>query len=1358
MLCKIRQSLNSLKNLINSHKKHVVVFAFLATFFWFVYPTFILTPGQSNKVTSYLAIDAKALTPEEEAAAAKAAQEAANKQKAAQDAEAQNKTQSKDTSNNGPDSMGNFMSLFCGILLTVAAFFLKLAIFALAFVIEVAGYNGYLDSAAVNIGWVMVRDVTNMFFVVILLLVAFGTILGLEQYEWKKMLVKFFFAAILVNFSRTICGLIIDVSQVVTITFVNGIAATAGGNLINSLNLQGLFKYAESAANDPTTVVDTKEIFAAAIGALVFSAITLGMMMVFVFMLLGRMIMLWTLIVLSPFAFVLSVIPQTEKYASQWWSEFGNHVLVGPITVFFLWLAFAVVGGGNASQELAANSVGASTATNTQIANTDAFNYNSITNFAIAIGILLAGAKISQSLGTTGGSAMSKATDFGKKVAMVGSGVAAGMWAGGKVKEGAVAVRKVLPFVGDNAWERRGKNIMNYSSLQWQKVNRFRDKGAKALEKPGKDLLKIEADRKKLDLEYKNRKPILDKDGNTDEAAEKARDAVYKQSRAESLQKEEALTSQFGSGRTARFLKGMLATNIESTVRTEKKAKVLEDAAKSSEIYTEKETSTSSSWQGQIRTRMAGIAEQAENRGKQKKDIRMQDMAVTLMMEGQLEAKPYEAEMAAATKDKKKYEDARADGNMIGENHLSDEEVARGIADATARMADAKSSIGKILPYSLIQSTHQAEAAKAGREKVEGAMTLEQRTSAGGSLLNDTIAKAKLASDTDKKKLEAAAKVADVAAMTTIGEDGKPVASKAQQAWAEAHVESEHAAHIASGIKNQSAAEVERDHAKHSQHDLETEEGGMNKEMEDAVKAAKDLESEGISDIDGAIQKINKRMAELDDALAARKSLLSQSHADELKDATTMFEAANEGPEKDKERANLEAVKAKHQAAIDGDSDIQRITAELGDLKDKKDRREDQRKGTTNPTDSAALQKQIELLEKIAKIQGDNKKTPAIKAKEVADLLAEKENKDIDSELRKKNNDYDRKDVKYLKQLVAAAKIKKDGADKYKTDRRREILARQIAGPKPNLDIAAAYWDARKTNSDTFKSRSHGELGRYVAQRAIHDSHGLTDLPSQTDLKTVESVAQPMQGMERDELVASMERAQSLTSKKWVDHRAHDDWKSRKAAAQKSGETFSEPQAGSEYSAAEQEEDQYYTLALMKLTHDTGYMDDQRENVRNKMIEDHVRNTQFKGGVGATDEEKKRFEAAIEKFKKSIKPANGNSGGGGAAVDAAFGKVSVAGVEDNTRFKDVLSMLKNLMVKSGKGSDTDAMETFLRGLKNNPSHKTALATHLKAIKIADPKLNPQMMEAMRKLGLDSDQLFSLIEKTIQEDTQYHNFN
>ena len=419
MFSKIKARTIRLYHFLQNHKKYVVVFLFLLILL--------------SAVT--VVFDSRSVSATETPPAAGAAPAASA------DAGSGNAP-------SGGVEPGVFITAVTSMLLAGAALLIKLAIFCLSFIIEIAGYNGYLDSTAVNVGWVMVRDITNMFFVVVLLLVAFGTILGLEQYEWKKMLVKFFFAAILVNFSRVICGIFIDLAQVVMITFVNGIAATAGGNLINAFGLNKILSISGNA--NPNEIISGT--FAAGVAAIVFAAMTLGIMLVFVFMLLARMLVLWVLIVLSPFAFVLSVIPQTEKYASQWWSEFGNHVVIGPVVVFFLWLSFAVVGGGQINSEIEGNNSAPaanmpSAAANAGVAASagisQIMDFNQMANFAIAIGILLVGAKTAQSLGTVGGSAMSRATDFGKKVAMVASGASAAIWGAGKVKEGAVGAAKL---------------------------------------------------------------------------------------------------------------------------------------------------------------------------------------------------------------------------------------------------------------------------------------------------------------------------------------------------------------------------------------------------------------------------------------------------------------------------------------------------------------------------------------------------------------------------------------------------------------------------------------------------------------------------------------------------------------------------------------------------------------------------------------------------------------------------------------------------------------------------------------------------------------------------------------------------
>ncbi len=370
------------------------------------------------------------------------------------------------------------------VLLQLAEFFLKISVFLLSFIIEIAGYNGYLNSTPVQVGWVMVRDITNMGFVVILLLIAFGTILGIEQYEWKKMLVKFVLAAILVNFSRIICGVFIDVSQVVMITFVNGVAATAGGNLINAFSLDKLMGV---NPNVPAEGISGSGTFMASVGAITFAAIVAGLMLVFFMMLAARMVVLWVLIVLSPLAFVLSVLPQTEKYASEWWSEFGSNLITGPVLMFFIWLSFVTVGSGaihdeisspenNSSPTIAQGAADADRIGGQQVGISEVMTWPKMANFAIAVAMLAVGAKAAAQIGGVGASWAGNAVDFGKKVAAVAGGYTLGKWAAGGVASGASAVGRGAGWAlyHGSGLASRVQRVSNWAQNQYQGFEAWR--------------------------------------------------------------------------------------------------------------------------------------------------------------------------------------------------------------------------------------------------------------------------------------------------------------------------------------------------------------------------------------------------------------------------------------------------------------------------------------------------------------------------------------------------------------------------------------------------------------------------------------------------------------------------------------------------------------------------------------------------------------------------------------------------------------------------------------------------------------------------------------------------------------------
>ncbi len=283
----------------------------------------------------------------------------------------------------------------------------RLLTLLISVLIWVSGYSDFVNSTAVVNGWVIVRDIANMFFIIVLLVVAFGTILGQEEYHYKKLLPKLLIMAVLVNFSRTIVGVIIDFAQVVMLTFVNGYSAAAGGNFAEALQIRKLLKFNDkscdtltgSGAASPSAILIGATL---ALGMVVVSIITITVILA---VLLLRIVVLWFLTVMSPMAFLLGTVPEGQKYYTEWWEEFKNQVIVGPVLAFFLWLSLVTVGSGNAYLQIT-NSVGNERLNikDTEFpvaACTDVAGASGITSFAIATLMLLAGTHMAQQMGGT---------------------------------------------------------------------------------------------------------------------------------------------------------------------------------------------------------------------------------------------------------------------------------------------------------------------------------------------------------------------------------------------------------------------------------------------------------------------------------------------------------------------------------------------------------------------------------------------------------------------------------------------------------------------------------------------------------------------------------------------------------------------------------------------------------------------------------------------------------------------------------------------------------------------------------------------------------------------------------------------
>jgi hypothetical protein len=243
------------------------------------------------------------------------------------------------------------MSWTVGFIIQALAGILSMLVFILIFV---AQYNHFVTAPPIVMGWAIVRDVSNMFFVLILLAISIGTIVRAPGYQIKSLLPKVILMAVLVNFSKTIAGLLIDFSQIVTLTFVSAIKDIGAGNILSILNLDKLWSFnAPQVGQGSTYVQGGLEILATGgvftlggivttyLFALVLMIVAVVVVLILTLFFVQRLVALWILVVFSPFAYVLSIVPQGSKYASQWWDYFSKYLIVGPVMAFLLWLAFA---------------------------------------------------------------------------------------------------------------------------------------------------------------------------------------------------------------------------------------------------------------------------------------------------------------------------------------------------------------------------------------------------------------------------------------------------------------------------------------------------------------------------------------------------------------------------------------------------------------------------------------------------------------------------------------------------------------------------------------------------------------------------------------------------------------------------------------------------------------------------------------------------------------------------------------------------------------------------------------------------------------------------------------------------------
>lgn len=267
------------------------------------------------------------------------------------------------------------MYVFPSLLLAVVAYFFNV-------LISVTLGSTLLKSNFIPEAWGVVRDLSNIFFILILLYIAIKIILDIGGHEAKQMIAKVIIMALLINFSMFFTKVIIDTSNVLALIFYNKLSTgnkdpktgeivsapyqditgekDISGGLVSAFNPTSALgpefftaakKPIQLPGQPPDTnleekvpegmlvgiIIITGAIFLVAIYALFISGLAF----------LGRLIELFILIIFSPFAFMSFVVPKLAHVEYLGWDDWLKRLIsvsfMAPIFMFFLYFIFMLV-------------------------------------------------------------------------------------------------------------------------------------------------------------------------------------------------------------------------------------------------------------------------------------------------------------------------------------------------------------------------------------------------------------------------------------------------------------------------------------------------------------------------------------------------------------------------------------------------------------------------------------------------------------------------------------------------------------------------------------------------------------------------------------------------------------------------------------------------------------------------------------------------------------------------------------------------------------------------------------------------------------------------------------------------------
>ncbi len=209
---------------------------------------------------------------------------------------------------------------------------------------EGLGWGYTRNNPLIDVGWPLVRNFSNLLFVLALLYIGIMNALGKEDLRAQKMLPRLIGAAIMANFTPVIVGIIVDTANIITSFFLidaSGYASMVARMNSNIFDLQNALDFALDFR------IQIREVVTGILGVATGFLLSLAVgILTFIFFM--RYIAIWIITILGPLAAVSWAFQGTgakaggkglSSFWSKWWSALLQWSFVGVTTSFFFYLS-----------------------------------------------------------------------------------------------------------------------------------------------------------------------------------------------------------------------------------------------------------------------------------------------------------------------------------------------------------------------------------------------------------------------------------------------------------------------------------------------------------------------------------------------------------------------------------------------------------------------------------------------------------------------------------------------------------------------------------------------------------------------------------------------------------------------------------------------------------------------------------------------------------------------------------------------------------------------------------------------------------------------------------------------------------